>query len=334
MNNYRIPKRVHSVSDTVNNAPCQFPVGNAKLLELFARNVEIKSWINIELAGLWEGTTAANPWYKNPISRVLRARRRLQAGDTAVLLLDIQMHDKDDFEFTQKTVTSIRLIVKELQSFVENVLVILTPGDEEGGKCYLELNNKLRLTLGSATCRLNPTYEEEIGGSIENESWPKRSKCGVWSTTENETYLQVIMQAESRRRRRAHQKQGMKRIHTNSMDSLQPVNREQSPEGRQVASRYIHRDHYPEPQSLEDRLRREQQDQKETIQSLKAEIEKLNRKLSKRSGAGSERRKLRKMILSIQKKGNTSSSESSDDSTDGSSVKEDCAERNPKEEVL
>ena len=127
---------------------------------------------------------------------------------------------------------------------------------------------------------------------------------------------------------------GMKRIHTNSMDSSRPVNREQSPEGRQVASRYIHRDHYPEPQSPEDRLRKELQDQKETTQNLKDEIEKLKRRLGKRSGAGSERRKLRKMILSIQKKGNNSSSESSDDSTDGSSGREDCAERNPKEEVV
>ena len=118
------------------------------------------------------------------------------------------------------------------------------------------------------------------------------------------------------------------------METSCPVNREQSTEGHQVASRYIHRDLYPEPQSPEDRLQKELQDQKETTQNLKDEIEKLKRRLGKRSGAGAERRKLRKMILSIQKKGDDSSSESSDDSTDGSSEKEDCAERNPKEEVV
>ena len=129
MNTYkRFPKREHNTPDPVTNMPCQFPVGNAKLLDLYARNVEVKSWINIELSGLWEGTTVANPWYKNPISKILRARRRLQPEDTAVLLLDIPMHDKDDAEFTEKTIASVNLIVKELQSFVRNVLIVLMPG--------------------------------------------------------------------------------------------------------------------------------------------------------------------------------------------------------------
>ena len=331
MSNYKIPKRVHNVSDSVNNTPCQFPVGNAKLLDLFTKHVSVKSWISIELVGLWEGTTAANPWHKRPISQVLRARRRLQAGDTAVLLLDVQMHDQDDLEFTQRTVASIKLVVQELQSFVKNVLIILTPGDEEGGKCFLELNNKLRLTLGSTTCRLKPTYEEEIEGAVENERWPKRSTYGVWSTTENGAYIRLMMKAEARRQRTT---QGLKRIHDNALESLPPSNREPSPEGRQAASRHVYRDEFPVPQSLEDRLRKEQQEHKDTIQNLREEVEKLNKKLNKRSGAGSERKKLRKMILNMRKKSDTSSSESSDDSTGESNITKDCAERNPEEEAL
>ena len=121
MNTYkRFPKRERDAPDPVIHMQCQFPVGNAKLLELYAKNVEVKSWIRIELPGLWEETTAAKPWFKNAIGKTLRARRRLQPEDTAVLLLEIPLHDESDTEFTEKMITSIKTIVDELQTFVKN----------------------------------------------------------------------------------------------------------------------------------------------------------------------------------------------------------------------
>ena len=66
--------------------------------------------------------------------------------------MEIPSHDASDTEFTQGIIASIRTIVDQLQIFVENVLVILMPGDEEGGRCYVEFNNKLRLTLETHQC--------------------------------------------------------------------------------------------------------------------------------------------------------------------------------------
>ena len=97
MNNYkRFPKRERDTPDPVTNMQCQFPVGNAKLLDLYAKNVEVKSWIRIELPGLWEETTVVKPWYKNTIGKILRACRRLQPEDMAVLLLEIPMPNEND----------------------------------------------------------------------------------------------------------------------------------------------------------------------------------------------------------------------------------------------
>ena len=147
----------------------------------------------------------------------------------------------------------------------------------------------------------------------------------------------MMIQAEAQRRRRAYQDH-TKRARTNSIGSPRREEQEHDSEGRQAASRYRHRDHYPEPRSTEDSLRGELQEQKEINENLRKEVEKLTRKLGKRSGAASERRKLRKLIKSIQRSTQDSSSGSSSDSTNESNEndsdkkeKDDCAERNPKE---
>ena len=66
---------------------------------------------------------ATKPWIKNNVDETLQTRRRLQLEDTAVLLLEIPLHDASDTEFTQRMIASIKTIVDELQIFVKNVLV-------------------------------------------------------------------------------------------------------------------------------------------------------------------------------------------------------------------
>ena len=113
------------------------------------------------------------------------------------MLLKIPLYDESDTEFTQKMITSIKTIMEELQTFVKNMLIVLMPGDEEGGRCYMDFNNKLRLTLETPQCRLTPTFEEEREGEIESERWPTRTIHGVWTSAETETYLRVVLRAEA-----------------------------------------------------------------------------------------------------------------------------------------
>ena len=113
--------------------------------------------------------------------------------------MEIPSHNAGDTEFTQGIIASIRTIVEELQIFMKNVLVILMPGDEEGGRCYVKFNNKLRLALETYQCRLTPTFEEEREGAIERVRWPARNKNGTWKSAELETYLQVVLRAEAQR---------------------------------------------------------------------------------------------------------------------------------------
>ena len=329
----RYQKRKRGPSDPAKPRQFQFPVGNANQLELYKKIAEVTSWIPVELPGLWEENAASKPWYTNPIRKRLRDRRRLQPEDTAMLLLDIHSHVESDTEFTGKVIASVQAAVEELQRFVRNVVIMLTPGDEEGGKCYLTLNTKLRAALETPQCRLTPTYEEEINGEIENQKWPTRTTRGAWTTTEVEAYMKVIIQAEAQRYHRRYQEH-VDQPRIDLAESPHWEEGEYESEGRQAANRYKHRDQFPEVRSMEDKLREELQEQRETIRNLKTEVEKLNRKLSRRSGAGSERKKLRKMILNMRKKSDTSSSESSDDSTGESNITKDCAERNPEEEAL
>ena len=138
------------------------------------------------------------------------------------MLLEIPLHDESDTEFMQKMITSIKTIVDELQSFVKNVLIVLMPGDEEGGSCYTDLNNKLRLTLETPQCRLTPTFEEEREGEIESERWPTRTIHGIWTSAEMETYLRVVLRAEAQRRHRVYHDQSTKRARTQSVESPRP----------------------------------------------------------------------------------------------------------------
>ena len=226
MNNYRhSSKRECDTTKPVASMSCHFPVGNAKLLELYTKNAEFTIWFDIELPGLWEESAAAKPWFKNAVGKMLRTRRRLQPEDTAVLLLEIPLHDASDTEFTQKMIASIKTIVDELQIFVKNVLIVLMPGDEEGGRCYVDFNNKLRLALETQQCRLTPTFEEEREGAIESERWPARNNHGVWTSTETETYLQVVLRAEAQRRGRVYYDQRTKRARTQSIESPRSADR-------------------------------------------------------------------------------------------------------------
>ena len=276
----RYQKRKRGPSDPAKPRQFQFPVGNANQLELYKKIAEVTSWIPIELPGLWEENAASKPWYTNPISKRLRDRRRLQPEDTAMLLLDIHSHVESDTEFTGKVIASVQAAVEELQRFVRNVVIMLTPGDEEGGKCYLTLNNKLRTALESSQCRLTPTHEEEIDGEIENEKWPVRTTRGAWTTTEAEAYMRVIIQAEAQRYHRRYQDH-IDQPRIDLAESPRWEGREYESEGRQAANRYKHRDHLPEVRSMEDKLREELQEQKEINGNLRKELEKLPRKEKK-----------------------------------------------------
>ena len=64
VNYNRYQKRKRGPSDPAGPRQFQFPVGNAKLLELYTKVAEVTSWFPIELPGLWEENTASNPGIK------------------------------------------------------------------------------------------------------------------------------------------------------------------------------------------------------------------------------------------------------------------------------
>ena len=72
MSNYRhSSKRERGTTEPMARSSCHFPVGNAKLLELYARNTEFTIWFDIELPGLWEESAATKPWIKNTLDKTL-----------------------------------------------------------------------------------------------------------------------------------------------------------------------------------------------------------------------------------------------------------------------
>ena len=67
MSNYKhSSKRECDMTEPMARLSCHFPVGNAKLIELYARNTEFTVWFEIELPGLRRKGQPPNRGLKTP----------------------------------------------------------------------------------------------------------------------------------------------------------------------------------------------------------------------------------------------------------------------------
>ena len=346
-------KRGHAVAGPRPRTLCRFVVGSDRICEMYEHCTEFEQFFHVGLPNDWVTIAANSRWVVRRVNKALDARRQLHPEDTAILVLDIPVHDEADRDAANKFRVSIELVVRTLLDYVRNIVIVLQPGDETGARCFTELNRELRLALEPLGCHLTPNSSEEVEGAFNGVKWPARAESGAWRLSELRTYLRMALRNEAARvgyvRPSPSPPQGL-----NPRGGRSPVEvrspkraRSRSPvahhSGASGSSLGAHsgahysghhlgasgssaRAHYSGAHHsgaevmlspvTEERLREELAKVRGEKERLRAEVMGLRQRLGKRSGAAAERRKLEKLVRNLIKKTIESISDDSSDSDD------------------
>ena len=278
----------------------------------------------------WEEKTELSDKIRQTIRQTLDSRRHIQRQDTAVVLLNTPLHELHDTCLVRTMINNIKSVVSTLQAFGTRIMLVLQPGDHDGAACIRDFNNQIRLEMKLFKCQIVPATADDRAGAIQGKEWPRRRRTGEWCGRDMEDYLRVVLDHEYQLIRFDHkdsrvrftpvthfarsvqqtvsqpqpgpsQERGLKRVNIQQHEASGGT-----PPPRQAAN-----------YATEDMLRWELEAERAKVHQLRRENRHLNEKLEKYASAAKERKKLKKMIRSLQEANRKMSS--SESSSSGSS---------------
>ena len=168
-----------------------FPVGEEQMIKSFSAT-GLRIYRAVTLPPRWEENLHSDRKMQEETIAQIKGHRQMSDMDIAVIVMNLSLFPVKEVEHEDDLISSVTLLVSLLGKHCRSLL-ILTPGDKEGGRCFLQLNKHLRRALAKEkTCRIVPAEEDEQNGHVGPVVIPRRTSQGLWSTKDKEKYVSTV----------------------------------------------------------------------------------------------------------------------------------------------